>query len=55
MVWALRILTTTVPVSGFLAAAPAFSAEPKQGEILRLYHRDSPASPAIIEESLLSA
>ncbi len=37
------------------AAGPAPSAEPKQGGILRIYHRDSPASASIHEEATYSA
>jgi peptide/nickel transport system substrate-binding protein len=32
-------------------AAAAAAAEPKQGGVLRIYHRDSPGSPSILEES----
>src|SRR5665811_469487 len=37
-----------------LLAFSAFAAEPKQGGILRVYHRDSPASASIHEEATYS-
>jgi peptide/nickel transport system substrate-binding protein len=37
-----------------LLAAPAAAAEPKQGGVLRLYHRDNPGSASIHEEATYS-
>src|SRR4051794_35379377 len=51
VLWSIRWLVTGFVFSGLLSGQPAFSTEPKQGGILRLYHRDSPASPSILEES----
>ena len=40
--------------AGALLAAPVQAEEPKHGGILRIYHRDSPASASILEESTFS-
>src|SRR5881398_14918 len=41
-------------VGGALLAAPVQAEEPKHGGILRIYHRDSPASASIHEEATFS-
>ena len=43
--------TMLIAVGLFTLAASARGEEPKGGGILRLYHRDSPGSPSILEES----
>src|SRR6202040_2758955 len=37
-----------------VALAPAVAQAPKHGGILRIYHRDSPASASILEEATYS-
>src|SRR4051794_24294369 len=51
VLWSIRWLVTASVFSALLSGQPAISTEPKQGGILHLYHRDSPASPSILEES----
>ncbi len=46
-----RILGLALVCLAVLLASTASAAEPKQGGVLRLYHRDSPGSPSILEES----
>src|SRR3954452_9399003 len=41
-------------IAGALLAAPVQAGEPKHGGILRIYHRDSPASASIHEEATFS-
>jgi peptide/nickel transport system substrate-binding protein len=41
-------------VGAGLLAAPVHAEEPKHGGILRIYHRDSPASASILEEATFS-
>src|SRR3954447_25019028 len=41
-------------IAGALLAAPVQAGEPKHGGILKIYHRDSPASASIHEESTYS-
>src|SRR3954447_26097281 len=41
-------------IAGALLAAPVQAEEPKHGGILRIYHRDSPASASIHEEATFS-
>src|SRR5947208_14000520 len=41
-------------IAGALLAAPVQAEEPKHGGILRIYHRDSPASASIHEEATYS-
>ncbi|MEA2858143.1 MAG: peptide/nickel transport system substrate-binding protein [Methylobacteriaceae bacterium] len=46
--------TACLLVGGTLLAMPANADEPKHGGILRIYHRDSPASASIHEEATFS-
>src|ERR1700716_4753531 len=48
-----RALAATV-LSLLAVADVALAAEPKQGGIVRVYHRDSPGSPSIHEEATYS-
>ena len=50
----MRIAAACAVLTGLLAAAPADAQEPKQGGILRVYHRDTPASASILEEATIS-
>src|SRR5467141_5353396 len=41
-------------LAGLTVSDPTLAGEPKQGGILRVYHRDSPASASIHEEATYS-
>src|SRR6266699_185976 len=52
---ALRSLVTASRLLiGAFVIAPALAEEPKHGGILKMYHRDSPASASILEEATIS-
>jgi peptide/nickel transport system substrate-binding protein len=51
---ALRLCATTT-LQAAIFAAFAVADEPKHGGILRIYHRDSPASASLHEEATFSA
>ena len=54
MAVALRIIGAGLAVAGSLAAASAVADGPKNGGVVKFYHRDSPASASIHEESSFS-
>ena len=50
----MRSITVLAAALSFLLAAGNIAAAQKQGGILRMYHRDSPASASIHEEATYS-
>jgi peptide/nickel transport system substrate-binding protein len=50
----LRALAAASAFAGILCAAQPTAAQ-KQGGVLKVYHRDSPASMSILEEATISS
>ncbi len=49
-----RALAATAALSLLAFSTNAYAGEPKQGGILRIYHRDSPANASILEGATYS-